>query len=478
MITCDTFPAGSRKRAICDGAIDWPLSKINAFRAQLGAEPLAEKPETTFVQPAHKEVRRLATPPMAGHSRPDSSSSAPRLKQPGTRLKEEFAKWNAEECPICTGLAAQMDAGGAKYCREQLKKIVDDITTRGKAWFAQHFPKANSLFVMARSEVVRDLAIRLQIKRMVLKAITDTEIEEAELKKKYRPNGRDPAAAAGRFFESLRREQVKLIALNRKAQKPGPDPFDGPAVLHFGAHLWPVKDHWHWHVDLWNTLPDRITGKLIVIVATDKNSRPFSEVRERLHPAIEAYEIRNTPEGENPSFRMLQTMIPTGHNDVFLYCHGKGVQDRTFKSLAVRAWTEAMYETVIFNRADIIRTMSSGYKVFCSFRMFGSILGNRHRWHPSGTFFAVRAKHLAGKSVRAGYGGVEAWCGEYFSPAESWCEVGDGVMFTDLYDQDRFTQVVEPELSVWRGARLANSGGVLGLSDASKKNSNGLTLLK
>lgn len=182
--SCDNYAPGSRKRAICDGTIDWPLKKINAFRVQNGWEPLAEKPESTFTQQIHSPVRKLASAPMPGHSRPDSSSAIPRIKQPGTRLKEEFAKWNAEECPICSGLASQMDVWGPIGCRENLRKIVDDITTRGKAWFTEHFPKSNALFVLSRSEIVRDLAIRLQIKRMVTKAITDTEAEEAEFKKK------------------------------------------------------------------------------------------------------------------------------------------------------------------------------------------------------------------------------------------------------------------------------------------------------
>lgn len=447
-LTCDDYQPRTRKRAICDGAIDWPLSKINAFRVAGGWEPLTEKPETTFtVQPKPKIT--LHAPPQPGHRRPDSSSSEPRVKQPGIRLKEEFAKWNAEECPICSGLAAQMDQWGAKGCRDHIAKIVDDIANRGREWFAQHFPKTNAMFVLSRSQVVRDLAIKLQIKRMVTKAITDTEAEESELKKKY-IGRRDPDAAAGRFFESLKKEQSRLHAANRKAAKPDPDPFTETPVLHFGAHLWPVKNHWHWHVDLWNTLVGMINGKLIVIVATDKSSQSFAEVRERLHPSIEAIEIKNTIEGENPSFRILQTLVPTGKNDVLLYCHGKGVQDRTFRSPAVRSWTEAMYETVIFNQDAIIFRMGQGYKHFHSFRMFGSILANKHRWHPSGTFFAVRAKYLSGKPVRAGYGGVEAWSGDHFTADEAWCEVGNGTMCTDLYDSVKFEKLIQPQLDEWR----------------------------
>jgi hypothetical protein len=449
MALCDTFPAGTRKRAICDGRIDMPLSTINKYRQQWGWEPLAEKPETTFVQPSPKQVHRLSVAPMPGHSRPDSSTSIQRIKQPGSRLKEEFLKWNAEECPICSGLASMMDAGGAAYCRENLTTIVADITERGKEWFAKHFPIADALFSMSRSQVVRDLAIKLTVKRLVKKAITETEAEEAESKKKYLKR-KDPAAVAGEFFEALKKEQRVLLRQNATAQKPQPDPFDGPPVLHLGAHLWPIKDHWHWHVDMWNQLAERINGKLIVFVGIDKKTVSFGEVRQRLHPAIEAIQAKNTPEGEVPSFRRLQEMIPAGQNDVLLYCHGKGVQDRTYRSPAVRAWTEAMYETVIFNHDQIIRRLAEGYKNFHSFRMFGSILGNKNRWHASGTFFAVRAKHLPGKTVRGGYGGVEAWLGQHFTASESWCEVGDGVMFTDLYDIHQFRKLVEPLVCDWR----------------------------
>ena len=446
---CDSFPEGTRKRAICDGTIDMPLSKINNYRKQWGWGPLLEKPETTYGQTKPKPVQKLFTSPMPGHSRPDSSSSIQRIKQPGTRLKEEFAKWNAEECPICSGLATKMDTGGAKYCRENLAKIVEDITTRGKKWFAEHFPKTNTLFVLSRSEIVRDLAIKLQIKRMVTKAITDTEAEEFTSKKKY-PNRRDPAAAAGRYFESLRKESKRLIAANANLEKPTPDKFDGAPVLHFGAHLWPIKNHWHWHVDIWNSIVDKINGKMIVFVAIDKKTVSFNEVRERLHTSIEAIQVVNTSEGENPSFKRLQELIPDGQNDILLYCHGKGAQDRTYRSPAVKVWTEAMYETVILNHDEIIRRLGEGYKNFHSFRMFGSVLGTKYKWHPSGTFFAVRAKYLKNKHVRAGYGGVEAWCGDHFRVNESWCEFGDGTMFTDLYDYAILKKTIIPKLNNWR----------------------------
>jgi hypothetical protein len=188
MALCDTFPAGTRKRAICDGTIDMSLPVINKYRHQWGWEPLTEKPETTFlIQPKPKVIFRAAFPP-AGHSRPDTSSALPRVKQPGTRLKEEFSKLDVEECPICAGLAAQMDQWGAAGCREHLDYLVKNISERGKNWFAEHFPKTDAMFTLSRSQMIRDLGIRLQIKSMIVQAIKGTEAEEAELKKKSREN--------------------------------------------------------------------------------------------------------------------------------------------------------------------------------------------------------------------------------------------------------------------------------------------------
>ena len=187
-----------------------------------------------------------------------------------------------------------------------------------------------------------------------------------------------------------------------------------------------------------------------MFVAIDKKTVSFNEVRERLHTSIEAIQVVNTSEGENPSFKRLQELIPDGQNDILLYCHGKGAQDRTYRSPAVKVWTEAMYETVILNHDEIIRRLGEGYKNFHSFRMFGSVLGTKYKWHPSGTFFAVRAKYLKNKHVRAGYGGVEAWCGDHFRVNESWCEFGDGTMFTDLYDYAILKKTIIPKLNNWR----------------------------
>lgn len=220
----------------------------------------------------------------------------------------------------------------------------------------------------------------------------------------------------------------------RLAEAPQPDPFKSTPSLHFGGHLWPVKRRWKWHADKWNELAEKITGRCIVFVAVDESTDSFEEVRSVFSDRIELIARNNNDGGENDSFRALQTMIPTGENDVLLYAHGKGVRQHTYDSYAVRLWTEIMYETVLFNHDAIINKMAAGYKMFGSFRAFGDEpLNPTHQWHYSGTYFSVRAKHLAGKIVKAGYGGVEAWPGDHFKPHECWCEFGENTYVLGQY---------------------------------------------
>lgn len=253
-----------------------------------------------------------------------------------------------------------------------------------------------------------------------------------------------------RFIKSLKAEQDRLYALFLAAPKPKPDPFIGDPVLHFGGHLWPIAGNWEWHADLWNQLARLINGRLFVGVAVDTNTVSFQMVRDRLDPRIECREFANNGEGENQTFRWLQQVVPHGTDDVLIYAHGKGARNHTAQSEAVRRWSEAMYQTVVFNHSAIIQRLSEGYKNFHSFRTFGTRpLSPVHKWHWSGTFFAVRAKYLPRREVKPRYGGVEAWGGDHFQAAESWCEFFDNSMFTTLYDHRESQELVLPRLIEW-----------------------------
>lgn len=259
------------------------------------------------------------------------------------------------------------------------------------------------------------------------------------------------------------RRDVRLAMLYRDALShpaPEPDPFTGEPVLHFGGHIWPVKGIWQRYSDRWNKLAEMVSGRCIVGVAVDNNSDVDSveSVKAALSSRFEVFTVRNTPEGENPSFRQLLTMMPTGNDDVFLYAHAKGMRQHVQSSKAVRRWVEVMEDTVLFNHNAIIDRLAAGFKCFGSLRCFGPYpLENRHKWHYAGTYFAVRSTHLPNCwPVVAKYGGVESWPGHNFPAHEAWCEFGDNRnMKTHYSDEHMCGSVMDEMLELWRASKTS-----------------------
>ena len=239
------------------------------------------------------------------------------------------------------------------------------------------------------------------------------------------------------------------------AGPPIPDPFTSTPVLHLGVHLWPVRKRWEWHVEKWNEIANSINGSCIACVATDDSTDNLEKVESAFSNKFKIIKLKNNEHGENDSFRILQDLIPTGQDDVLLYGHGKGVRKHTHQSDAVRLWTEMMYESVLFNHNAVIDKLASGYKMFGSFRAFGDDpLSPENQWHYSGTFFAVRAKHLCGKSVKSGYGGVEAWPGDHFRPEECWCEFGENTHVLGQYQLASWYPTRVDSQMQWEADRL------------------------
>jgi hypothetical protein len=254
-----------------------------------------------------------------------------------------------------------------------------------------------------------------------------------------------------------RRVDLKRCEEVRKEKPTTPDPFNPVPVFHFVAHLWPKPDRWQWHVEHWNRVAESINGRAIVYVATDPSTDEFETVTAMLSPKFEAVHVRNTAAGESPSFRDALKRIPSGPDDVLLYAHGKGMQDHTFTSPAVRLWTELMYETVIHNRGRIEQKLCEGYRSFGSFRAFGRApLSPKHRWHYAGTFFAIRMKHVTSFHVKQQYGGVEAWPGDQFPPEFAWVEFADCRDIMSHYsEQSLRSSNLSQSLNHWRQKRNA-----------------------
>ena len=355
----------------------------------------------------------------------------------------------------CKDLAAKMDAWGVAGCDRERNTIVSALVTNRSVLVDAL--KETSWLLAFGAEHAPEQVLRTGANWLLNKAIEDARsmtplppVKRIPRPKQPRPARQPSQAGMVRFLGSLKKEQDRLYAQTMASPPPQPDPFVGGPVIHFGAHLWPVKGNWQWHVDLWNQQARIINGRSFVGIAISPETDSFETVREALHPSIEVREFANTSEGENHTFRWLQEVVPQGQDDILIYCHGKGVRQHTAASEAVRRWSEAMYQTVVFNHERVIEKLAAGYRNVHSFRTFGTRpLSPSNRWHPSGTFFAVRAKHVTGKAVKARYGGVEAWCGDHFKANESWCEFFDNSMFTTLYDHKASIEQVEPALIEW-----------------------------
>jgi hypothetical protein len=283
----------------------------------------------------------------------------------------------------------------------------------------------------------------------VLAAAT-TSCPSPRIKLERPARARGDAWTAGGTAKGPTANQTRNYNDVKDCPPPTPDPFTEPPTLHFGAHLWPIRGYWQRHADAWNKLASMITGKCVVIVVTDDTTSPVEEVRAALDPRIEIVTAGNTPHGENPSFTLLQQIMPRGQNDIFLYAHGKGVRERTFNSKAIDLWIDWMYESVIFSHDRVIKHMNAGYKMVGSFRMFGLAQTDPQRgWHYAGTFFAVRAKYLPGTRVQDRYGGVENWPGQNFNASECYCEFMDNVAMRTLY-LDSFMQNQKPFFDDWK----------------------------
>jgi len=248
-------------------------------------------------------------------------------------------------------------------------------------------------------------------------------------------------------------KSLHKAAISTKPQSS--DLFTSDPIIHFGAHLWPVKTFWKKHVDKWNELAELLNGKCIVGIGVDETTDSFAEVAKYFSEKFELIELQNTPQGENPTFRELIKRIPSGNNDVLIYCHGKGVRPHTNASEAVKIWTEHMYESVVFNYKKAIEKLAEGYKCFGSYRTFGDMpLSPRYRWHYSGTFFIVRAKYLQNTIVKNGYGGVECWPGDNIPATEAYCEFLDGQPLKLGYDiNSLYPDIIDLQM-LWEANRL------------------------
>lgn len=444
---------GAREFALCRGQADSADCGRKYWNAWESGKLGATVPETPQIDPpGFCEGKATVARPKAVPAKTDPNGFPVRV---GTILKNKIARLAQVKTGVgcnCSNLAAQMDAGGIKWCEANREFIVQHlIDNKAMLFEAVQSLKASSwvekvsgsfISVLARFS---EAAVTQDILREGANLLLDLSIREAYSLLTAMPVQQLTPSP----------EQRVLYHKWQKSTPPEADPFTETPVFHLGLHLYPIGEFWKWHVDEWNELADRVTGRCIVCIVVDDSTADIDEVVGRLSSRFETHIAQNTPEGENPSFTYLQDTIPKGPNDVLLYAHGKGARPHTAGSEAVRVWTEMMYETVLFNTERVQEKLSLGYKCFGSFRTFGKYsLNPKFKWHYSGTFFAVRAKHLVNKPVKSGYGGVEAWPGCYFPVNECWNEFADNRPMMSQYHLSEIYPTIVDQQMQWESDRF------------------------
>lgn len=472
MEECDIFEEGSRQWLICRGEADLSQQHTNRYRKKWGLPTLFdESQQSTAAVPVY-----VPEPTFVFHGESVSEPGKRRVAYgPGAELLKAYAAAGAPHCAACVELAEQMNEWGPAGCRKRLEEIVLDILPRAKIWLAEKSPWIMSLI----PDAVEDFAICIKLRMDVTKAIDIAEKSIAERKHQREDRVRTHVSNGNKHMGGCcgsspsttktvprRIKSIPFTPLQKrmwervqKSAAPSPDPFTAEPTIHFAAHLWPSCGAcWRWHVERWNEIAGMIGGRCIIGLATVDDRVAMDDVRAMLSSRFEIIERPNTMDGETNSFRVFQEMLPGGENDVLIYCHGKGVRPHTRDSEPVRLWSEIMYETVVFNHREVIKKLADGYKMFGSFRTFGNVpLHPTNNWHYSGTFWAIRAKHLANKPVKPGYGGVEAWPGDHFSPEHCWTEFADNSRMIAQYDIDEMYPRIVNDAFEWEVNRV---GGV------------------
>lgn len=341
----------------------------------------------------------------------------------------------------CKTLADEMDRWGIDGCNENREEIVAKLVSKRDmlaAAIASH-GVPHALIGWTLNTRLADPVLRRGANWLLDKAIADTIAL------------RDNPAGDG-----TTREQNRKHAETLAADKPSPDPFTADPIIHLGCHLWPIRGQWQWHADKWIERAETINGRVIVGVAIDASTDTLDTVRAYFPERFELFSFPNSPQGENPTFRGLLERLPTGPDDVLIYCHSKGVRPGAYDHEAVNLWCELMYETVVFNDMAITRRMAEGYAAFVSFRTyFGHPIPQKYGWHGSGTYLAVRLARCRGLTLDSTvYGAVEAWLGNHIPASSAWCEFGDNRALMDQYKIDRlYPRDVDAQMD-WEARRL------------------------
>ena len=332
----------------------------------------------------------------------------------------------------CSKLAASMDSWGPEGCEARREEIVDALVGNADmladAIQSASIPGCKMLAGLVGTPAAKPI-LRVGANWLLTGAIKDAETHVRELK-------------------AMRERPAVRVTV----EPPEPFPFTAEPRCTLISHLWP-KPGWDWHLERLAAIQYRFARK-IVGVAVDGLTETFEEVSEKLGPGWELLKFENVPRlREVVTYPTLLDIVADniGENEVTFCHHFKGTQEHNQGQDTIEWWSQAMYDTVIGNVDGVIAEMAAGATVVGSFRRFGRMLGTRHRWHFSGTYYAIRNARafLRGvPKVRRHWWGTESWPGDYFPASHSACIFGDNV--GDLYQEREQPRAA---LERWRADR-------------------------
>ena len=333
-------------------------------------------------------------------------------------------------CRMCKNLRDQMNRQGVRWCRMNREYIIGQM--------ADNAAKSHSL-----------------IPESVARLVTDTTAFRAEANRLL---GQAIGSSGRRSSRGIHHSRRRSKLANSPTIPTDPIPFTGTPRLSLMFHVWPHGDGWKRHTEKLAPVLHRFDRKLLGI-AVDSSTATATEVAEAFGQGWEITEAVNNPAKrkglrEVETYQQMLPILTDGVNDVTFCAHAKGVQTHTAASEPVTWWTDAMYESILYNIDGVLDAMRDGASVVGSFRRHGKQLGTKYRWHFSGTYYAFRNIVAFSNGVpdyKQKWWGTESWPGDHFPLSASHCIFGDGI--NDLYKTGQQPRV---ELREWKEQR-ANS---------------------
>lgn len=354
----------------------------------------------------------------------------------GTELIAIFTKKGVPSCKACKDMARKMDKMGINRCEESIDGLAEEMLPRARGWIAIN----RSWVHRVLPDVVEDVGIKFKLKSYLKEAIANARTKE----------------------KKVDFEKAKKYRGPRSLMTASPDPYEFPGTPHKTLlfHLYPVPGATEHHFEKLSAISGDFDRKIMGI-AYDRTTASPDQVKEKFGDDWEYVVVKNDKDlREVVTYRKMLKMLDFNDPNHVTFCaHGKGTQEHTVDSDPILWWTDAMYETVLYNQEGVIKEFEKGFKVVGSFRRLGNGLRTKYRWHYSGTFYAFKNDKFKDKEIpthNSRWWGTESWPGDHFGVNESSVIFDDGTGNGDLY---KVNLQPREEFEAWMTEHGKNNNG-------------------